>query len=93
MTQASVHRPASTIFLRPVAATASRKFGSTQELMLVRSITSWSGNRSVTSGIKGPEKLSLATVEITVGKPNSLAPLARIWTLLNTDRRSWLSTP
>src|SRR5271168_4064734 len=88
ITQASVHKPAMTNFLRPVAATALRKPASSQEFIEVRSMMSYLGNNEVTSGIKGPEKESLATVVSTVGILNSFAALARIWMLLKTTRRS-----
>ena len=47
----------------------------------------------MTSGMNGPEKLSAATVEMTVGILNSFAAFARTWTLLNTTRRSCDCTP
>src|SRR3954463_13190521 len=93
ITHASVQRPAITNFFFPVSATALRKFGSSHEFMDVLSMTSWFGNRSVTSGMNGPENESLATVDITVGILNSFAVLARIWILLNTTRRSCDCTP
>ncbi len=54
---------------------------------------SWFGKRSVTSGIKGPEKESLATVLSTVGILKSFAAFARIWMLLKTTIRSCDCTP
>src|ERR1700749_4483155 len=93
MTQASVQRPEITNFLRPVAATALRKFASSQEFIDVRSITSCLGKSSMTSGMNGPENESLATVEITVGILKSLAALARICTLWKGTIRSCDWTP
>ena len=49
-TQASVQSPAMTNFLRPVACTALRKFGSSHEFIDVRSITGWPGNTSSNCG-------------------------------------------
>src|SRR4051794_3753279 len=93
ITHASVQSPAMTNFFFPVAATALRKLGSSHEFIDVRSMTSCLGNRSVTSGMNGPENESFATVEITVGILNSLAVFAKIWILLNTTRRSCDCTP
>src|ERR1700756_2059653 len=93
VTQASVQRPAMTNFLRPVAATALRNPASSQEFIEVRSMRAWFGNSSITSGMNGPEKESLATVVSTVGILNSFAALAGIWMLLKTTIRSWDWTP
>jgi len=41
--------------------------------------------------MKGPENVSFATVEMTVGTLNSFAVLARIWTLLTVSRHPHIS--
>src|SRR5260370_33169138 len=94
LTQALVLRPATAMRLRSVASTALRKSALSQEFIDVRSITLWSGYIvSVTSGMNGPEKLSLATVLMMVGTSNSFDVRARIWTLSTMVLRSWLCTP
>ena len=91
--QTSVHRPATTIFLRPLAASASRTFWSSHEFIEVRSRILWSGNTASSSGKVLPEKPSVSTVVMVVGMLNARAALARPTTLFFSVWRSIDCTP
>ncbi|MNK99909.1 hypothetical protein D3C87_1203260 [compost metagenome] len=91
--QTSVQRPATTTFLRPLAARASRTFWSSQEFIDVRSSVFWFGNTSSTSGYVKPENDSLSTVVMVVGTLKILAALARPTTLFFSAWRSIDWTP
>src|ERR1700757_3033615 len=86
--QTSVHRPATTTFFRPFAASESRTFWSSHEFMDERSSTLCRGNTSSNSGYVYPEKLSDSTVVIVVGILNTLAALASATTLFLSTWRS-----
>src|SRR4051812_7340527 len=91
--QTSVHRPATMIFLRPFAFSASRTFWSSHEFIDVRSRIGCPGKTSRISGYVLPEKELVSTVVITVGIANALAALARPTTLFFSVWRSIDCTP
>src|SRR5688572_18341725 len=93
VTQTSVQSPVMTMFLRPVASTAARNPGSSQEFMEDLSMTCWPGNTSSNCGQTYPEKLSVSTAVSTAGTLNSFATLASSVTLLISVARSMFATP
>src|SRR5439155_3449766 len=92
-THVSVHRPASTIFFRPLFLTAATKFSSSHEFMEERSIGAWFGNTAWTCGQRYPLKLVVSTVESTKGTSNTRAAFESATVLLMMDWRSTLATP
>jgi hypothetical protein len=66
---------------------ALRNFASIQALIEVRSTGSRFGNSWVTPVMNGPAKESFAALGMSVGMPNSVTALARIWKLTLEHRR------
>src|SRR5579863_8808643 len=93
VTQVSVHRPDSTIFLRPLRSIAATKFLLSQEFIDERSIGSWFGKTARICGHILPLKDLVSTVESTTGTPKTFAAFASTKLLLITDCRSKLLTP
>src|SRR6267143_1209502 len=92
-THVSVHRPANTIFFRPLFSIAATKFLSSQAFMEVRSIDTCFGKTAWTCGHVFPLKPLVSTVESTRGTPNTFAAFASRTLLLMIDWRSKLETP
>src|SRR5467141_549142 len=92
-THVSVHRPARTIFFRPLFSIAATKFLSSQASIEVRSIGTWVGKTALIWGQRFPLKLLLSTVLRTTGRENTRAAFASATVLLMIDWRSKLETP
>src|SRR2546422_8446312 len=84
-TQVSVHRPASTIFFRPVFLTAATKVSSSQEFIDERSMMAWVGNTACTCGQRFPLKALVSTVLRMTGTSNTRVALDRKSTRLNSS--------
>src|SRR5207253_6503221 len=92
-TQVSVHRPASTIFFRPLFLTAATKFSSSQEFMELRSIGVCFGKTAWICGHMLPLKLLVSTVLSTTGTLKTLAAFEIATLLLMIVWRSKFATP
>src|SRR6267154_5419606 len=91
--QVSVHKPASTIFFRPIFSIAATKFLSSHEFIEDRSMGSRSGKTALSCGHMFPLKLFVSTVVNTTGTSKMRVALASATVLLMIDCRSKLEVP
>src|SRR6266852_9885985 len=92
-TQVSVHRPARTIFFRPLFLTAATKFSSSQEFMVVRSIGVCFGKTAWICGHMLPLKPLVSTVLRITGTSKTRVAFERATLLLMIACRSKFDTP